>query len=356
VCEHPNGLEEDYLMKRTFSVVLLFAGLILLFSPKAYAAGLCCQLSSGVQESLSGVAAPGNEEVSLQLNYSLTRMDKFMKGSASQSLENIKANTRYTSLPVSMDMFKYTMTAGYGFTPTFKAFVSLPYVRNTMDMTMGMTMGMMTTWSENTMVPVSGLGDATIMGLYRLYTNREIRPTGLVTLGFGIKTATGSSTERRSNGSLIHAHMQPGTGSWDPLLSLLYTRMMDSFLVQANATYQLTTRNKEGYEFGDSLALDLTGKYAVVKEFNILAGLTFLNVNKAKDKNGKYYNPTTNTSLMDDPANTGGESLWLSPGIQILPFKNGMLELKYQVPVWEKVNGVQMVSSYRYLMGISYNF
>ncbi len=216
--------------------------------------------------------------------------------------------------------------------------------------------GMMMGWMDMTMTPVYGLGDATVMGLYRVYANREIRPSDVVTLGFGIKTATGSSTEKRSDGSLVHAHMQPGTGSWDPLLSLLYTRMMDSFLVQADATYQLTTRNNEGYEFGDSLALNATGKYAVIKEFNVLAGLTFLNVNKAKDSNGKYYDPAANASLMDDPANTGGESLWFSPGIQILPIKNGMIDLKYQVPVWEKVNGVQLVSSYRYLVGISYNF
>ena len=60
--------------------------------------------------------------------------------------------------------------------------------------------------------------------------------------------------------------MHPGTGSWDPLFSLLHTRMMDSLLLQADATYQLTTRNNQGYEFGDSLALNATGKYAVIKE------------------------------------------------------------------------------------------
>jgi hypothetical protein len=341
-------------MNKIVIIMMIIAGLYLSLTPKAEAAGLCCQLSSGVQESLSGVAAPGTDEVSFQLNYSFTRMDKFKEGSSSRTLDDIKAQGRYTSLPTTMDMFKYTLTAGYGFTPKLKAFVSLPYIRNTMDMTSykGTTMG----WMDMTMSPVYGLGDATVMGLYRLYVNREIRPTDVVTLGFGIKTPTGSSTEKKSNGSLIHAHMQPGTGSWDPLFSLLYTRMMDSFLLQADATYQLTTRNNEGYEFGDSLALNATGKYAVIKEFNVLLGLTLLNVNRAKDKNGKYYDPTTNASLIDDPANTGGESLWFSPGIQILPIKNGMIDFKYQVPVWEKVNGVQLVSSYRYLLGISYNF
>jgi hypothetical protein len=55
-------------------------------------------------------------------------------------------------------------------------------------------------------------------------------------------------------------------------------------------------------------------------------------------------------------ANTGGNSLWFSPGIQVLPVKNGMIDLKVQVPVWERVNGTQLVSSYRVLAGISYGF
>jgi hypothetical protein len=59
---------------------------------------------------------------------------------------------------------------------------------------------------------------------------------------------------------------------------------------------------------------------------------------------------------MDDPANTGGESLWGSLGIQFIPFRNSMVDLKFQAPAWEKVNGIQLVSSYRFVAGVSYNF
>ena len=154
----------------------------------------------------------------------------------------------------------------------------------------------------------------------------------------------------------FYAHMQPGTGSWDPLFSIIDTKLMGSFLIQADATYQLATRNKEGYKFGDSMAATFTGKYAVVREFNVLAGLTYLHVNKASDRNGKYYDPVTNSSLMDDPANTGGDSLWATAGVQVLPFRNGMIDLKAQLPIWEKVNGIQLVSSYLVSAGVSYNF
>jgi len=330
-----------------------------LFVGQGHAAGLCCQLSSGVQESLAGVAAPGSGDLSLQFNYSFAKMDRFKQGGTTRSLDEAQAYTKadgttYTELPISMDMIKYTLTVGYGFSSRFKAFLSLPYVRNTMKMSSfeDPMMG----WMDMDMQPTSGVGDATLMGLYRLYTNRDLRPTDVVTLGFGLKTATGSFTETLSNGSLIHAHMQPGTGSWDPLLSLIYTKMLEQFLVQADATYQYTTRNRQGYEFGDSLAVNLGGKYAFSRELSASIGLTYLRVGRAVDQNGKYYDPAANNSLMDDPANTGNQSIWLSPCLQFFPVKNVAIDAKVQVPVWERVNGIQLVSRYQVQGGISYSF
>jgi len=356
-------------MKKSIVLAALSTIMFLTMIPKAFAAGLCCQLSSGVQESLAGVAAPGTEELSLQFNYSFTKMDRIKEGGTNRSLDYVKLLfekdlSPYSSIPVSMDMIKYTMTAGYGFSPRLKAFVSLPYLRNTMDMTMGMKMmnttmtstTMWTEWTDMTMEPVAGIGDATVMALYRLYTDREIRPGNAVTLGLGVKTATGSSTETTANGKLLHAHMQPGTGSWDPLLSIMYSKILEQFLLQADATYQLTTRNRQGYEFGDSLAMNLTSRYAIVREFSITAGLTGLHVGRASDRNGAYYNPATNRSLIDDPRNTGGNSIWFSPGFQVFPIRNMVFDAKVQVPVWENVNGIQLVSRYRALLGLSYNF
>ncbi len=350
-------------MFKKISTIVLFSGFLTVLCSimpvPSHAAGLCCQLSSGLQESLSGVAAPASGEFTAQINYSFTRMDTIKDGTSDRSLVDLKylyegGVSQYSSLPVNMDMMKYTLTAGYGFTPKFKAFVSIPYVRNTMDMAMGMTMGMMTTWSQSTMEPVSGLGDITLMGLYRLRTDREIKPTSVTTIGIGLKTPSGDFTVLNSKKTAyIHAHMQPGTGSLDPLVSLMYAKMTESFLVQSDVTYQYSTRNRNGYEFGDSLAANLTGMYAVIRQFSVTAGLTYLHTGSASDQDGKY---TNLMSLMDDPGNTGGNSLWFSPGIRIVPFQDLIIDAKVQVPVWERVRGVQLVSDYRALAGISYNF
>jgi hypothetical protein len=345
-------------MKENMLMILILS--ISIMPSSTFGASLCCQLSSGVQESLAGVAAPGDGDITLQFTYSLSRMDKFKEGSANRSLDEAKAyvkpdGTTYTSLPISMDMIKYTMTAGYGFSPGLKAFVSVPYHRNTMDMT-SFTVMMTPPWMDMTMQPQSGVGDITAMALYRLYTNRDIRPSEVLTLGAGVKTPTGSFTETTAGGNLVHAHMQPGTGSWDPLLSLLYTKLLDQFLLQGDITYQYTTRNRKGYEFGDSVALNMTGKYALVKEFSIAAGIRYLHTAKASDRNGRYYDPVANSSLMDDPANTGGDSIWFSPEMQVFPMKDLSAEVKVQLPLWERVNGIQLVSRYRLLAGVSYHF
>lgn len=332
-----------------FIAALLFAFITIILPYKALAAGLCCQLSSGVQESLLGVASPEPGKFSLQLTYSFTLMDEIKEGSSSRSVEDVMNAGKYTSIPITMDMTKYTLTAAYGFSPKFTVFVNIPYIRNTMDMR---HMHMDGDWENHPMNPVSGVGDITVMGLYRPYTKSENGVTDTFSIGVGVKAPTGSSTKKTSTG-YVHAHMQPGTGSWDPLLSLVYSKAIDPFMLQADATYQLTTGNQNGYEFGDSFTANLSGRYAAAPVFNFIGGLTYLHLNKAKDRDGKY---TNLKSLMDDPANTGGDSIWFSPGIQLLPLKNSLVDFKVQFPVWERVNGIQLVSSYRILLGITYGF
>ncbi|NJD55971.1 MAG: hypothetical protein FIA94_06150 [Nitrospirae bacterium] len=332
--------------------------LVLIFPVSGYAAGLCCQVSSGSQESLLDTALPEAGRYSLQFSYSFTMMDDLKEGRSRRSLQEVMNEGKYMKLPVDMHMIKYTVTGSYDINNNATVLVSIPYIRNTMDMKMGMAgmgMGMGVTWRDQEMTPVQGLGDVTVMGLYHFYPRGGSVRSDILTFGIGVKTPTGSATEKSSSGKFIHAHMQPGTGSWDPLFSAMYTKDLSPFLLQADLTYQLTTRNRDGYEFGDSFTATVAGRYALTSYFNLTAALTYLHVNKAKDRDDKY---TDLTSLMDDPENTGGESIWISPGIKVRPLKSipAAIDLKAQFPVWERVNGIQLVSSYRILAGITFNF
>src|SRR5690606_35143632 len=87
------------------------------------------------------------------------------------------------------------------------------------------------------------------------------RPTRRLTLGLGVKAPTGDNTVRTDAGTLVHAMMQPGSGSWDALFLINDMRAYYPLVVQANLFYHLTTRSDEGYEFGDQMSLDLIGRY-----------------------------------------------------------------------------------------------
>jgi len=338
-------------MKRLVAIIFLFA----VISParSASGSGLCCQLPGGVQESIFGVLAPEPGRVSLQLTYSFTLMDKIKKGSSGKSVEEVAQARKYLTIPTEMKMTRYALTAVYGFSPGFSVFATVPYIRNTMDMVTVIDMGPLgMNVTKHSMGPVEGPGDVTVMGLYRIYTREDNGSTDALTIGAGVKTPTGPSTEK-TGGRFVHAHMQPGTGSWDPLLTLIWSKAPDPFAFQADIAYQIATRNQNGYKFGNSFTANLMGKYALSSAFDITGGLTYLHQDSADDRDKKY---TDLTSVLDDPENTGENSVWLSAGLQVMPLKNGMIDLKGQFPVWEYAEGTQLVSSYRILLGISYSF
>ena len=337
-----------------FLFFIFFVATLFIAPGVSYGAGLCCQLAGGVEENVNGAYAPGPHRLTAVLEWSFSDMDKLMEGTRETSATDIAGQGKYMTIPTHMEMTRYTMTLAYGITPKLKVFVTIPYVRNTMDMDMVMTDGMgMQMLEPMSMEPVSGLGDVTVMALYRIYTNRPVRPAEAVTLGLGVKTPTGSYTEKNSSGRFIHAHMQPGTGSWDPIASLAYTKLMNPWLLGADVTYQFATRNDEGYKFGDTLTTDLTAKYGLLPFINLTGQLTYLHSGRATDDLGRY---TNLTSVFDDPANTGEDSLWASPGFELVPLNNAGLTFKAQLPLWQRVNGVQLVSSYRLVTAVYYVF
>lgn len=324
------------------------------FSFQTFAGSLCCQVSSNIQESIGVATAADTGKFSIQLNYSFTHMEDFWDGSKKRGLSEIlelrdlsdPMKTRYSSLPVEMDMKKYTLTIGYGISPKISTLIAIPYIKNTMDMRMN-RMRMPEMWMDHKMGPVEDLGDITLMIFYRL--------THALSAGIGIKSPTGEYKKETTAGTYVHAVMQPGTGSWDPIFSLRYRKAFSPLFIQADGTYQLTTENPKGYEFGDSLSLNLSGNYSVISWANFIGALNFLHTQRSDDRENRYRGNDP-TRLIDYTGNTGLSTLWLSPGIQLTPFKNSIFELKFQYPIWWDVNGIQQVADYRVVTGLSYNF
>ncbi|MCF6155152.1 MAG: transporter [Candidatus Brocadia sp.] len=371
---------------KIFTTIFLF----LIFMNKIiYAHGECCISRSLAEATISGVTIAPNFGLSLQYEY--TDMKTIREGSQSIShdtvLDNVAAEwpempdeAKSFSVPTRMIMQKYTLLGTYAATGRLQFLATVPYVINDMDMRM-VTRGaesshhhhvaplarqtnMRPLASDSTendmrmdmkMDTVEGLGDMTLMGLYTLYTDKPDLPTKKITLGLGVKTPTGKNDEEFDSGGLVHAAMQPGTGSWDPLFLVHYMHAFHPMIFQTNLLYQMSTEGDEGYEFGDKISLDFIARYQVANYVNPGLELNVFYAGQDTDHDDKYSRPEE--SLLDNTDNTGITSLSVSPSLQIrIPKTGGSIDLKFQKPLYQHARGIQQVVDWRAMASIVWAF
>ncbi len=343
-------------MKKYFLVTLcgLLFSFVFGYNSTSLAFGEC-----GLSCCIGGAATSGvtlAEHIGLSIQYEYTRMETIKDGRSDISPDKVISNKWSMggsySVPTKMTMQKLSLVAAYPATEKFQVLGIIPYIKNDMDMRMKNSMGMT---MNHTMDAISGIGDISVLGLYTAYTDAPVRPSQRVILGAGLKTPTGKNDERTSNGSLVHAMMQPGTGSWDPLFLVNYMRAWYPLILQANLFYHLTTEGDEGYEAGDQLSLDLIARYQAANYVNIGLELNGIHSAEDVDHDGKFSRPAA--SMVDNTDNTGLDSIFITPGVQVkIPGTGGSADLKYQLPVYQKVNGFQQVTDWKIVTSITWNF
>ncbi|MBI1912023.1 MAG: transporter [Deltaproteobacteria bacterium] len=333
---------------------LLFLILVITSGRNAYALGEC-----GLSCCLAGAATSGitlAPNFGLSLIYEHAYMETIKNGTDDISPDEVISRNRQPmksySVPTEMRMQKVTLVGALPVTERFQLMASVPYVINDMNMrsksAMGMTMDMR-------METISGLGDVSLLGLYTLYTDAPVRPTERLTAGLGVKAPTGSTGEKTATGTLVHAMMQPGTGSWDPIFMVNYMRAYYPLVLQANLLYQWTTQGYNGYEFGDRFSYDLSARYQATNYVNLGVELNGIHAEKDVDHEGKYARAAT--SMIDNPEYTGLDSIFISPLVQVkIPNASGSAELKYQHPIYQDVNGYQQVVDWRVLASLGWSF
>lgn len=354
---------------------------LLLFSMAAarlvYAHGECCLSKSLTDATTSTMSLSQNFGLSLQYEYSnmktirdgddRVRPDDVLEGISARWPATLQEARSFT-VPTRMIMQKYTLLGVYRFTEKIQFLASLPYVINDMNMRMvtrGANGGQHHHAVSDTpgndvkmdmkMSTVEGMGDMTLMGLYTIYADNVVQPEKKLVCGLGLKSPTGENDETTDEETLVHATMQPGTGSWDPLFLTSYLHTFSPWVFQTNLFYHLTTEGDEGYEFGDKLSLDLIGRYRAVKYVSPGVELNGLYMGKDRDHDGKYSRPEE--SLLDNTDNTGITSLSITPTIQVnIPKTGGSLDLKFQKPLYQHVNGIQQVVDWRAVVSLVWAF
>jgi len=190
------------------------------------------------------------------------------------------------------------------------------------------------------------LGDTRVLGRYQFIP----QPHGdaqqdVWGLNFGAKLATGRFHERNEEGELAERTLQPGTGTTDALLGAYFSRSLPLRNLSwfAQALYQTALNEREDFKPGNRLNLDLGVHYQMGERLGLMLQANFLQ--KARDKGDQA-----------EPEDSGGTFLHISPGLSWDVTKDLQVYGFVQLPVYQKVNGVQLTADYAISIGVGTRF
>ena len=321
------------------SLLLISAAAIFIFMTNTGIACDFCLLSQGISP-LDTMKGSG-----IKLSERYTLLDQVYQGSSRQANPGAKDEHWTTEL-----------TGFVGITPKFMLLAVVPYKK-------GSTSGELMLNNDGTVAGLdtggagkaSGIGDIAVMGRYTFLKQENPETTNVIAGLFGIKFSTGRTDAKTADGvEYLDSHLQPGTGSTDYLLGLSFSHSLERFSVSANLLGTITTEGKFGdtrHTFGNALNYDASAKYRVYPgAFSPMKPQLFL----ALGINGELREREKIAG--DTVPDSGGNTTYLSPGIQLVLAPHWVFELSYQHAIYHNLNGTQLGETYKAISGVTYLF
>ena len=193
---------------------------------------------------------------------------------------------------------------------------------------------------------IGGLGDANVMASYTLVDQADEISALQVFVGAGLKLPTGAKFPDILD-YLEWYELQGTTGSWDPMFRADLSWRKNKTGIVASNLFRWNMQDKHQMRFGNFYNLTANAFYLV----DIAQGTKQL-----MPAGGFFLEAYSGRTLYGEQiANTGGTTLFGSASLTL--FLNAIaIRGEVQVPVVQKLNGVQMLSNPVPMVDISYNF
>ena len=181
----------------------------------------------------------------------------------------------------------------------------------------------------------TSFADGVVFARYDLL--RKIVPQGFTRLSpeIGLKVPSGGAF---------------GSGSTDPIGALIFSHIRDPHWLIADAQFTYTTTGNNGLHRGNRWNYDLAYLYRLLlrSELGIPSVLLVLELN------GEHVRPSRlNGMRLPD---TGGNLLFLSPGIEFIVSHRLVLEFSSPIPVGRNLNGSQIKPTSSFIIGFRWLF
>jgi len=185
----------------------------------------------------------------------------------------------------------------------------------------------------------SGIGDLLVLGQFRFLDGSMLDAS---LLG-GVKAPTGT-TNNKDGGVKLETEFQPGTGSWDFVIGASASLNSGRTGLHGNVLYNLTTEGSQDTEIGNAFFYNFGVTYTLLSE----------TWDAILELNGETRKKNEIDNVNED--NSGGDLLFLSPGVRLSSSDGWSAFLSVGFPVHDDLNGVQTDVDYRVVGGVGVAF
>lgn len=228
----------------------------------------------------------------------------------------------------------------YGIHSKLAVFAAVPYVQKNINLSM-----------NNSRISRSsqGIADSKFFARYTFLQKDKSSQT-LRLAGFaGVKAPTGENRQSDRFGTLPTL-LQSGSGSWGNFIGLVLTHQKLDYQIDFQLSYNNTGVANQ-FEMGNQWNADASFQYRMFPKS--LSNGTNHFIYAVLEAN--YSNQDNNRIIGVEDVNSGGSSLFISPGIQYVTRKY-ILEAAVQLPVIQNLNGVALETDYSLTTGFRINF
>jgi len=244
--------------------------------------------------------------------------------------EAIERHTRNTNV---------VTTLGYGFDESWSMSVRLPVVKrdhahDLIDETTGLA-DTPERWN------FTRLGDVQVLGRRQFAVDGG--STSFALFG-GLKLPTGSIAVTNDDGSRAERALQPGTGTIDIVLGAAGRRALgltDALIGQISVSAALNSRE----DFKPGARLEISGAWSHAYS-HVVGSVLQLNLRQRAHDNG----------AQSEPDNSGSTAIDLSPGLTVAVGTGSTLYAYLQLPLYQKVRGIQLVQRQSLALGWTADF
>ena len=199
--------------------------------------------------------------------------------------------------------------------------------------------------SEITTYNPNGLTDLWLTGKYRFYRG----PVGQFAIMSGIKFPTGRWDVKNSAGELVEPSATAGSGSWDALFGAAYSRFITARCTLDISFQYILRTEAHGFRLGDRIDFGLATAYRLLGDVHKYPQLSLFG-----ETNFRYLFETQENGEPD--ANTGGATLFLTPGFRVRFAKWCNFSISSPLPVVQVLNGEQLKTAYKITAELSFAF